>query len=175
MSPGELSKRTLKIPFEEATHILHSTSDQLEWLHVSLHFMHFALQLELAGCYPWPWASAFLFFSHLHSAIWGLRSVPVCSQDLLWLSWPIHCCWLTISSFDISSASFLTSHPWDECSSADFHTLIHTCSLSPYFLRLGSTAQMSVVGSGDPLLLGLLSLRLCSAACGASQHRAMTS
>ena len=40
--------------------------------------------------------------------------------------------WLTISLLDISSASFLTSHPWETCSSAAFHTLIHTCSLSPF-------------------------------------------
>ena len=153
-----------------------SYSNQLDWPNASLYFMNFTLQLEIGWMLPLAQSQYFFsFFSRLHSALWGLHSVPVCSQDLLWLPWPIHCYWLTLSSLEISSASFLTSHPWDECSSAAFHTLIHTCSLASYFWRRVSTAQMSVMSSGNPLPLGPLSLRLCSAACGASGHRAIPS
>lgn len=52
------------VPWGSHSYFVLSYSNQPPWLNVSLHFVHFALQLELAECYPWHWASAFLF-SHI--------------------------------------------------------------------------------------------------------------
>lgn len=97
--------------------------------------MHVALQSELVGCYPWHWARAFLIFlmfafSHLNVAFCPCL-LP--GSGLEAMACPL--LWLTISLLDISSASFLTSHPWDTWASAAFHTFIHTCSLSPLLLK----------------------------------------
>lgn len=139
-----------------------------------LAFCAFCFAVRIGWMLPVTLSQCLFIFSHLHSAIWGLHFVPVCSQDLVCLPWPIHCCWLTISSLDISAASLLTFYLQHECSREVFHTPIHTCSLSPCFLKLVSPAQMSVLGPESLLLHGLLSLRLCHADCGAPDHKCLS-
>lgn len=174
VAPGELGERILQTPLEEAVHSLCSPiqSNLSDSIFPCILCMLLCSQNWLAvtlGTGP----ELFLFFSCLHSAIWMLHSVPVCSQDLVWRPWPVHC-------FDLLFL-YLTFHqPRFSLPTLGIHGQVQlftpsfTLALShPYFLRL--PAQMSMVGPRDPLWLGPLSLKLCSAACGAFGHRPVSS
>lgn len=98
--------------------------------------------VRIGWLFPWYGASVFLIFLMFAFSQWKVAFCPCLlpRSGLVAMAHPL--LWLTISLLDISSASFLTSHPWDTCASSAFHTLIHTCSLSPLLLK-GSSSDVS--------------------------------